>query len=329
MDSSDSCILRFGVPQGSVAGPFEFIIYTSPLHDIATKHGLSIHMYADDTQIYIEFDLTPHSFDVARSKLEACIDDIRIWMRNNKLQLNQDKTEFLILTPTRHCDKIEKDSIHVGTCDILPASTAKNLGATFDEHMTLRPHISALVKSCNWQLRRIGQIRKFLNREASERLIHAFVTSRLDNGNALLYGLPDYQIARLQRVHNTAARVLTLTKKYEHITPILRELHWLPVKQRIIFKIVTLTFKCLDGTAPSYLSDLLTPYNPSRSLRSSQSLLLIEKKARTKSYGARAFTHAAPQLWNELPLSIRQCDTLSSLKCNLKLHLFKEYYERI
>jgi hypothetical protein len=326
--SSKSCLLRFGVPQGSVDGPFEFIIYSSPLHDIATKHGLSIHMYADDTQIYIEFVLTPHSLDVAKSKLEVCVEDIRIWMRNNKLQLNEDKTEFIVITPSRQSDKVQLDSVNVGDCDIQPSKTAKNLGATFDEHMTLKPHISALVKSCNWQLRRIGQIRKFLNREASERLIHAFVSSRLDNGNSLLYGLPDNQIARLQRVHNTAARILTLTKKYDHITPILQELHWLPVKQRIIFKIVTLTFKCLNGLAPAYLANLLTPYAPSRTLRSSQSFLLKESKSRTKSYGDRAFKHAAPKLWNKLPLSIRQCDTLSALKSKLKQHLFQEGYKR-
>ena len=194
--------------------------------------------------------------------------------------------------------------------------------------MTLNPHVSSLVRSCNWQLRRIGQIRKFLDKAASEKLIHAFISSRLDNGNALLYGLPDYQITRLQRVHNTAARILTRTQTFDHITPVLKDLHWLPVKQRIIFKIVTLTYRCLNDLAPRYLSDLLKPYSPTRSLRSSDTNLLKVPKTRTKCYGDRAFMNAAPRIWNSLPQSIRESDSLAILKAKLKYHLFSESFMR-
>ena len=91
--------------------------------------------------------------------------------------------------------------------------------------MTLKPHISSLVKSCYWQLRKIGQLLKYLTKDAADKLIHAFISSQLDNSNGLLCGLPDYRIKRLQRVHNTAARILTLTRKHDHITPVLNELH--------------------------------------------------------------------------------------------------------
>ena len=141
-------------------------------------------------------------------------------------------------------------------------------------------------------------------------------------------GLPDCQIQRVQDVHNTAAWVLTLTKKHDHITPVLKSLHWLPVKQRIILKILTLTFKCLTGLAPYYLSELLQPYSPPRLLRSSNNRLLKEFRSRTKSYGDRAFKTAAPKLWNKLPLSIQQYKTLVSFKSQLKHHMFKEPYKR-
>ena len=260
--------------------------------------------------------------------MEACIADIRAWMRENKLQLNEAKTELVAITPSRHKDTVDIESVRIGNSNITPTSTARNLGATFDQNMTLQPHVSALVKSCNWHLRRIGQIRKFLTMEASEKIVHAFISSRLDNGNSLLYGLPDCQIQRVQDVHNTAAWILTLTKKHDHITPVLKSLHWLPVKQRIIFKILTLTFKCLTGLAPYYLSELLQPYSPPRLLRSSNNRLLKEFRSRTKSYGDRAFKTAAPKLWNKLPLSIRQSKTLASFKSQLKHHLFKEAYKR-
>ena len=194
--------------------------------------------------------------------------------------------------------------------------------------MTLQPHIFALVWSCNWQRRRISQLKKYITTEAAEKLIHAFISSRLDTGNSLLFSLPEYQIHRLQRVHNTAARILTLTRKYDHITPILESLHWLPVQSRITFKLLTLTYRCLNGLAPSYLSELLYPYTPARSLRSSNLLLLTIPKTKTKGYGDRAFQNAAPKLWNNLPLSIRQAGTLSSFKQKLKCHLFKESFKR-
>ena len=249
-------------------------------------------------------------------------------MKDNKLQLNADKTELIVITPSRQSSKIDVDSVNVDSCDVLSSPTARNLGATFDQHMTLKPHVSSLVKSCYWQLRKIGQIRKFLTNEAAERVIHAFVSSRLDNGNSLLYGLPDFQIDRLQRIHNTAARILTRTKKFEHISPILRDLHWLPVRYRIVYKLMTLTFRCLHGLAPAYLSQLLVRYQPSRTLRSSDSYLLTVPKTKKKSYGDRAFQNSAPKLWNRLPISLRQCDTLSSFQSNLKKYLFKESLKR-
>ena len=321
--SSDSCLLLFGVPQGSVGGPQKFTIYSGPLHDIAKAHGLSIHMYADDTQIYLSFDLTPLSAEEAKSKLENCIADIRIWMRTNKLQLNEDKTELLVISPLRQSNKVKLDSIQVGDCPIQVSDVARNLGVVFDKHMTLKPQISSLVKSCNWQLRRIGQIRKFLSFQASEKLIHAFVTSRLDNGNSILYGLPDYLIGRLQQIHNTAARILTLTRKYDHISPILKKLHWLPVEKRIIYKILILTYRCLHESTPIYLADLLHPHQPSRSLRSSELSLLRVPKSRTKTYGDRAFQNAAPKLWNKLPLLIRQAKSFSCFKSQIKCYLSK------
>ena len=105
-------------------------------------------MYADDTQLYVEFDLTPDSAEEAKIKMESCVADISKWMCENKLQLNEDKTELLVITPSRQSNKASIQSLKIGSCDITPAVTARNLGATFDTHMTLKPHITSLVKTC-------------------------------------------------------------------------------------------------------------------------------------------------------------------------------------
>ncbi len=129
--------------------------------------------------------------------------------------------------------------------------------------------ISKLSKAAFFQLRRIAKLCCFMSPKDAESLVCAFITSRLDYCNALFSGLPARSISRLQYIQNSAARMLTYTKRSAHITPILFNLHWLPVSSRIIYKILLLTFKSLHGLAPTYLSDLLSPYTPSRLLRSS------------------------------------------------------------
>ena len=151
---------------------------------------------------------------------------------------------------------------------------------------------------------------------------HAFVTSRLDNCNSILYGLPDKELNKLQRIQNAAARLVSLTKKRDHITPVLFQLHWLPVRQRINFKLLLLTFKTWKGQSPAYISDLVTVYQPQRTLRTASQYLLQESIGRTITYG-RSFSWVAPRLLDRLPLALRSPQAISRFKAQLKTHLFR------
>ena len=199
----------------------------------------------------------------------------------------------------------------------------RDLGVTFDSTLTLHNHINNICRSGSLSLHQIGKIRKFITQEYAERIVHAFVSSKLDYCNGILYGLPQNQIQKLQRLQNSAARLVTRTKKSEHITPVLINLHWLPVQQRIIFKLLLNTYKALKGLAPDYLSTLLTVYKPARSLRSSAAKNLSVPKSKTTTYGDRSFACAFPKLWNQLPQHIKLSETLKSFKSRLKTHLFK------
>ena len=181
-------------------------------------------------------------------------------------------------------------------------------------------------KSASFVLNRIGRIRNVLDSKATERLIHAFITSRLDYCNSMYIHLPDYLINRLQHIQNSAARLVTRTRKHEHITPVLQKLHWLPVIHRIDFKVLMLTYKCLHGQAPTYLSDLLVVTKPSRLTRSANATKLVEPRYNQEHYGKRAFSVAAPRLWNSLDVSVRNAPSLSSFKTQLKTHLFRKAY---
>ena len=188
-------------------------------------------------------------------------------------------------------------------------------------------HVNGVCKSCYVHLRHISHIRQYLTQEASATMVHSLVTSRLDYLNSLLYGLPDYILKRLQLVQNNAAKLVMKKRKYDHVTPLLKSLHWLPINQRIQYKINLLTFKGLHGLAPEYLSCLLVPYVPNRTLRSSARGLLTEKKSNLKRAGHRAFSVCAPRLWNKLPEHVVKCETIETFKVALKTHLFKVAFQ--
>ena len=153
------------------------------------------------------------------------------------------------------------------------------------------------------------------------------ITSKLDYANATLYGLPARQLNRLQRILNNAARLVTLCASDCHMSDIYCKLHWLPRKQRIDFKILLLTFKALNNSAPLHIKELLKPYNPSRTLRSSGDLLLAVPKSIHRTTGDRSFSYSAPKLWNNLPVQIRRIKELSSFKSALKGYLFSAAYK--
>ena len=148
-------------------------------------------------------------------------------------------------------------NIKVGSSEIKPSCQVKNLGSWLDPNLNMRHHITNACKAGSFYLHNIRRIKKYLSRDNLLTLVHAFITSRLAYCNALLYGLPKEQIAKLQRVQNAAARLIMDIGKYSHITPALYELHWLPVLARIHFKILLLAFTAIHGLAPAYISNLL------------------------------------------------------------------------
>ena len=214
-------------------------------------------------------------------------------------------------------------NLRIGDVLISPQCQAKSLGTILDSSLTMKSNISHICRSAMFHIRRIALIRKYLSRSATEQLVHSFISSRIDSCNSLLYGLPLYSINRIQHVQNVAARVVTRSRRHVHVSPLLQELHWLPVRQRIIYKNLIITFKCLYGAGPKYLTELVSFYVPRRSLRSANDFKLKTGIARTKRHGDRAFCVAAPLLWNELPFNIRSCNDFNAFKRFLKTHLFK------
>ena len=211
--------------------------------------------------------------------------------------------------------------LHAGNITTEPSNIARNLGVIFDQNLTFKSHISYVAKSVRLQLRNMSFIRKYLSKSAAELLIHSLISSRLDFSNSHLSNLPLKEIAKLQRLQNSAARLLTYTKKYDHITPVLRSLHWLPVEKRISFKILLLMHHILYSSAPAYLQNSISFYRPARNLRSSEKQMLTVPQVK-HSWGNRAFSVVGPKLLNSLPITLRQISSTESFKSSLKTYLF-------
>lgn len=324
--SSSTSSLQYGVPQGSVLGPKFFCIYSGPLAHIARRHNIEVHMYADDTQLYLPFDIDSDPL-VPLRRMENCISEISEWMRLNKLKLNEDKTEFLVVASDRMKHKIPHLELTVGTHKVKPSRIARNLGVVFDDVLKMDDHVQAVCKKAFFHLHNIRSVRKCLSRKATEQLIHAFVTSALDSANALLCGVSANLTGKLQRIQNCAGRILTLTRQRDHISPILKQLHWLPVTYRIKYKILLLMWRAQNNLAPRYVADMLTRWEPARTgLRSQSTNRMLVPRTRLKTYGDRAFSVAGPVLWNKLPVSLRTLTSMGAFKIRLKTLLFQEAY---
>jgi hypothetical protein len=294
---------------------------------IIRRYNLQYHLYADDAQLYIEFDpKIPGDASVALFKLQECIKDLKIWMTLNKLQLNEQKTEFFVTASSYNLRirNLTNISLTIGDAIIPSSSVVRNLGVLFDSEMSMSNHVLSLSTSINFHLRNLYRIRRYIDSDTCKQAVQALIISRLDYTNSLLCNITQKNIRKLQTLQNRAARLIFNVGRREHTSPLLADLHWLPVKERIIFKILLLVFKCLNNQAPPYLSELLNVYVPpvDRNLRSSSDLPRLTPNRSHSLAGDSAFSYAAPLIWNALPLKIRQSQTVGSFKSSLKTHMF-------
>ena len=322
-----------GVPQGSILGPLFFLAYTSDVFETAARHGLRIHGYADDLQIYEHCDI--RDINVTVDRLSICISEIMDWMNRNRLKLNASKTEVILLGSSRRLINCTCDHINIDGNAIHFADKVRNLGVILDSALTFNEHVTKLVNSSYYHLRQMRSIRKSLTFDSSHALARALILSRLDYCNGLLSGIPVLLMKQLDGVMRAAARLILQLPRSGHVTKAMHDrLHWLDMQARIEFKLCVTAYRCLHGLAPSYLSRLCIPVSefPGRShLRSATSGKLLVPSCKTKTIGPRAFAVACPTAWNNLPIELSDpanSDSFPTFKMKLKSHFFIQMLTR-
>ena len=246
--------------------------------------GFRVHLYADDTQFHDSCRSTDAAVLAARAM--RVIEAVRDWMSSNRLRLNTDKTQFIWLGTSHFLDVLQINSI--------PANeVVNNLGVYFDPELLMERQVNKLCQVCYFHLRCLRTVRQSLTKESLLTLVHAFITSRIDHCNGVLYGSNGYLLDRLQSILNSAARLILGVPKFESVSAAIRnELHWLLIGKRIQFKIALLVRHCIVGAAPEYLTELCRPVSSSsgrQCLRSASRGDLIVPRFRLRKIWLQGF----------------------------------------
>ena len=324
---SEPRISEFGVPQGSILGPFIYTLYTKYLEEIAFKNGLRINMYADDCIIYFSFD--NNNLAAAEKNANNCLSEIKLWMNQNFLKLNTLKTQLKIYKP--NMSKPLNFCLNYNNCLISPTNFVNILGVRVGEIFNNKSFINKKIQVCNFHLKNLSNIRDALPHKARVIMITNLILTNLDYCNSILLGTNNNELKPLQLIINKSVRFIFNINKRTHITPFLKKLHILPVIYRIKYKVCLISYRILNGTAPSYLVEKFPTFTPTTttSLREGRGRDRMMFAMKRPVHGKETTNDRIKKEWNNLPIKLRAEESINIFKSRLKAHFFSQAFDSV
>ena len=316
---SETFVLEFGIPQGSVLGPVLFNIYVRSIYKHVENCGFHVKGFADDHQLYVSFSPMFQYFYLTE-KINEVLNVVNQWMNLFFLKLNPDKTKIIVFGPKKVSDviMIHGTFIEMDNSCIRFSNVVKNLGVLFDSALTFSNQVKSVVSSVFATIKNISRISSFLTRKEKSILVCSLILSKLDYCNSMYFGIDNDLLAKLQYAQNCAARLIYRRRKYDHVTDIFMDLHWLPIQLRIQYKVLLLVHKALYSTSPDEINNLIV-FESTRTFN-----LQIQRVNST--IGDRAFSTYSAKLWNNIPLNLKTETITTKFKKLLKTHLFTSHY---
>ena len=313
---SDSVEVPCGTPQGSVLGPPLFNTNVRSQPKVFQHCKFNTSAFADDSNGRRTFTLT-FQYHIMNHEVE-CLKLIVKWSHAHFMKINPDKTEILLFYPP----SLEKEVLIKGImfeeqC-IRFSDCVKNVGVYLDKHLNFNKHINNITSHCYKILKDIGSIKKSLQKDHLAQLVHSVITSRLDYCNSLFQNINRANLYKLQKVQNAAARLVLGKRRRDSARAALRELHWLNVDSRIVFKTILIVFKAVKGMCSENIKFTYKSFNG----RPEDILLLQTPTFNTQTYGRRIFEYNGSRLWNALPHEMRVEEDVGKFKRELKTLLF-------
>ena len=308
---------------GPTAKVFQYYVRGQPM--VFENCGFSTTAFADDSNGMKTFSIA-FQYNILKHDVPNCINKITNWSNMQFLKINPDKTEIILFHPKSLRDQVIIGGTSIGDDCIRFSKEVKNVGVWLDNNLNMDMHINKIVSHCYKLLRDIGRIRNVLSKKHTEMLLHPIVTNRLDYCNSLFFNISKSNLYKLQKVQNAAARLVERKRKTQSVSGVIKNLHWLKVEARIMFKILLLVYKCVTGQCSTNLQIRYKSHN----CRPQDDLLLETMKVKTQ-YGRRSFDFVGPKLWNALPVHVRTLEDIDEFKNHVKTILFNgsEEFKRI